>query len=176
MQYASFNYPKYIYQLPRPLGLKGLKKKRDLRKHCGGYYSPEPRPISGSHPGGSFYLGSDFEPGRYIKRADEIIRLNHTGWFIDDFQDQTMFGIVIFLPHGRFLAGWSMGEGMGSSYDGEIYTDAEEAARAADSLAENAAECEREYQEEEAARLEDEERNQGGDAEEQLKETMGDEI
>jgi hypothetical protein len=160
MTYASFNYPKYIYQLPRPLGLQGLKKKRDMRKHSGGYYNPEPRPIVGSHPGGSFYLGSDFEPGRYIKRADEIICLNHTGWFADNFQDQTIFGIVIFLPHGRFLAGWSMGEGMASSYDGEIYTDAEEAARAADSLAEDAAEAEREYQEEE-------ERNQGDDAEEE---------
>jgi hypothetical protein len=86
--------------------------------------------------------------------------LNHTGWFADNFQDQTIFGIVIFLPHGRFLAGWSMGEGRASSYDGEIYTDAEEAARAADSLAEDAAEAEREYQEEE-------ERNQGDDAEEE---------
>lgn len=164
--FAGFNYPKYIYQLPKPCNPAGLRKKRELRKHCSGYYASEPRPVSGAHPGGSFYLGSDFEPGRYIKRADEVTRLDHTGWYTDAFQDQTIFGIVIFLPHGRFLAGWSMGAGMASSYDGELYTDAEEAAQAADSMAEHAAEAEREYQEEEERKRQEEEENQGSDEEE----------
>lgn len=70
------------------------------------------------------------------------------------------------LTHGRFAAGWSMGEGMASEVAGEIYTDIIEAARAADSEAEAAAEVEREYQEQERTRQDEEEANQGGDAEE----------
>ena len=52
------------------------------------------------------------------------------------------------LPHNRgFLAGWSMGEGMISEIEYTVYDDERDAAWAADSLAENAAEKEREFQE-----------------------------
>ena len=52
------------------------------------------------------------------------------------------------LPHNRgFLVGWSMGEGMISEIEYTIYDDERNAARAADSLAEEAAEKEREFQE-----------------------------
>lgn len=164
--FAGFNYPKSIYQLPTPSNLEGVKKKRALRECCGPYYQDNPAQVTWAHPGGSFYLGSDFEPGRYIRRADEIIRLGHTGWYCDEFQEQTIFGIVIYLPHGKFLAGWSMGEGMASAYEGEIYDDETEAARAADQLAKATAEEELEYLEEQRELKELEERNQGADAEE----------
>lgn len=164
--FAGFNYPKSIYQLPTPCNLEGVRKKRALRKYCGPYYQNNPAPVTGPHPGGFFYLSSDFEPGRYIKRADEIIRLDHTGWFCDDFPDQTIHGIVIYLPHGKFLAGWSMGEGMASNYDGDIYDDETEAAHVADQIAEIAAENAREYQEDQRRLEKQEEQNQGADAEE----------
>ena len=52
------------------------------------------------------------------------------------------------LPHNRgFLAGWSMGEGMISEIEYAIYDDEREAAKVADSLAEETAEKEREFQE-----------------------------
>ena len=52
------------------------------------------------------------------------------------------------LPNNRgFLAGWSMGEGMISEIEYIIYDDEHETAWAADSLAEEAAEKEREFQE-----------------------------
>ena len=52
------------------------------------------------------------------------------------------------LPHNRgFLIGWSMGEGMISEIEYAIYDNGREAALAADSLAEETAEKEREFQE-----------------------------
>ena len=52
------------------------------------------------------------------------------------------------LPHNRgFLAGWSMGEGMISEIEYTVYDDERNAAWAADSLAEDVAEKEREFQE-----------------------------
>lgn len=145
--YASFKYPKAIYQLPTPCNLQGVKKKRELRKHCGPYYKPEPHPVTGPHPGGSFYLNSDFMPGRSWQWGDEVVDLGHSGWYCDEYGDTIARGLVICLPHGRFLAGWSLGEGMTSGYDGALYTDQEEAARAADEEARIVAEHEQEYHE-----------------------------
>ena len=52
------------------------------------------------------------------------------------------------LPNNRgFLAGWSMGEGMISEIEYAIYDDERNAAQVADSLAEDIAEKEREFQE-----------------------------
>lgn len=89
-----------------------------------------------------------------LERADEVVDLRHTGWFIDEFCDETYHGIVARLPGSRgFLAGWSMGEGMITVLERYIYEDIEDAAHAADSIAENAAENERLYQEEESTDL-----------------------
>lgn len=145
--FASFKYPKTIYQLPTPCNLQGLKKKHELRKHCGPYYKPEPCPVTGVHPGGSFYLYSDFMPGRSWQWADEIVNLEHTGWFCDEHGGTIARGLVIGLPHGRFLVGWSLGENMASGYAGTLYDNIEEAARAADEEARIVAEHEREYHE-----------------------------
>ena len=89
-------------------------------------------------------------PGRW-QWADELSfsPIKHTGWWIDEYQEEKIRGFVIRLNHGRgFLAGWSMGEGMCAELDSYIYDDEDAAAYAADSMAENAALAEREYQEE----------------------------
>jgi hypothetical protein len=78
----------------------------------------------------------------------EGVRIRHTGWFTDDYRDEKIRGLVFTLPKGRgFLAGWTMGEGMASFVECDIYETADEAAHAADSLAEDAADDEREARE-----------------------------
>lgn len=58
---------------------------------------------------------------------------------------QEFVAIIARLPHGRgYLAGFTMGEGMAASLDGHIWTDIEDAARAAYDEAESAADREAE--------------------------------
>lgn len=80
--------------------------------------------------------------------ADEIsgAGIRHNGWYSDQYQDQTIRGIVAMLPHGRFLAGYAMGEHMAAAIDADIYSDIVDAARMADECARIAAEREMEYQ------------------------------
>jgi hypothetical protein len=159
--FAGFNFPRYIPEIRR-------SSKYDKRTSRSIYYHA-PKPLTaGPHPGRGFYLDNHGSPNRW-KWADEIsgASIRHTGWYSDEYGDaEKIRGVVIYLPHGRMLAGWSMGEGMASSIDGDIYTDEIEAARAADSIAEAAAEQEREYQAEIEEERRQEEHNQGDDAEE----------
>lgn len=137
-----------------------LKKCRGKNRVCGPYTTTR-KLITGSHPGKTFYLDSDFQPFNRWTWADNVAdtRIHHTGWYCDEYQDSKIRGIVVNLPHSKFLAGWSMGEGMISEIDGTVYLDEREAAWAADSLAEQVAEKERECQEEqEAIRIEEERR------------------
>lgn len=154
--FAGFTFPKHVWTLPKGKLAKRLEQARNFV--CGSYYhSPPPRVPFKDH-GTGFYLESDGMPGLRWKFADEIIRLNHKGWYCDEFQDSTIRGIVFTLPKSRgFLAGWTMGEEMASSVECDIYETQKEAARAADSLAESVAEKEREYQEEQRAKEEAEE-------------------
>jgi hypothetical protein len=50
------------------------------------------------------------------------------------------------LPHGRFMAGWSMGEHMASAIEPGVFDDIDEAAQMADEHARVAADNQREYQ------------------------------
>jgi len=161
--FAGFTFPRYIPELRR--------SKFDNRTSRSVYYHA-PKPLDGKHPGKGFYLESD-NPSRW-EWADEVdgARIDHTGWFCDDYQSETIRGIVVRLPHGRYLAGWSMGEGMASEVGGTLYTDETEAARAADSEAEAAAERERDYQEEQR-RLQDEEEAEAERAEAELERNQG---
>jgi hypothetical protein len=161
--WAGFAWPRYVADMA--CGLDALRRKRDLRQHCGGYFHA-PRPEKAG-TGRGFYLGpqgrhGDGQPFRRWEWADEVsgVRIGHTGWFCDQHQDSKIRGIVVSLPHGRFLAGWSMGENMASSVDGTVYNNAQDAAYAADSMAESAAEQEREYQE----RQEEEQEEEGAEA------------
>ena len=141
--FAGFSFPKHVWTLPRGSMARRLAARNPVV--CGNYYHcPKPN----SNEGIGFYLASDGSPALRWQWADEVINLGHKGWYSDEFGDSELIrGVVFRLPHGRgFLAGWSMGEGMGSSLDLGIYGDEESAAFAADSMAERAAEAAREYQ------------------------------
>lgn len=157
-RFAGFQFPKHVWTLPRGTMQKRLRDRKSTFG-CGDYYHA-PKPISGHSNGMGFYLDSDGQPfGRWMY-CDDVngANIHHTGWFCDEFQDSKIRGIVARLPHGRgFLAGWTMGESMASEVDAYVYDDEVDAARAADSLAEQAAERQREFEQEERERLEQEE-------------------
>lgn len=125
--FAGFSWPRHVATLECG-SLAARLADRKAPFGCGNYYhAPSPNNTAGR----GFYLNSS---GRA-----EGLRYETTGntWRAgeDSFQ-----GIVLRLPHGRgFLAGWTMGEGTASSLDYEIYEDIDDATRAADSLAESAA-------------------------------------
>lgn len=123
-------------------------------------------------------IGGDTDslrPFRFVGFADEVDGgPDHTGWYADEYRDgSTMMRGAVFQIPARdgsplFLAGYEWGEGTGKRFTsgggcieyggrGDTYESKEEAARAADSLAEYAAEVEREYQETESARIREEE-------------------
>ena len=153
--FAGFDFPKYLWTLPKGPWRKRLEHMR--RPVTGGYYgSPS---INGS--GTMFYLESDFMPNLRWKWCDEVCtRIRHIGWCCYDAgYGDTIRGLVMRLPNNRgFLAGWSMGEGMSSFVGYDVFLDEVDAAQCADSMAENAAEREREYlAEQEAVREVEEE-------------------
>ena len=143
---ASFS-EKQVLWFPCPVNQ--LKKRRGKNRVCGPYYTTR-QLITGRHSGKSFYLGSDFSPDLRWQWCDDVTsRINHTGWFTNEYGDGDIIrGIVFRLPRSRgFLAGWSMGEGMITGRGCTIYGDETAAAYAADSMAEYIAKQEREYQE-----------------------------
>ena len=146
-RFAGFSWPRYVAR--GYFGIDTIKRKRESRKYAGEYYH-SPRPLERGNNGQSFYLESDGQPfRRWDWCTDVCSRIRHDGWYIDNFCNETIAGIVVYLPHGRILAGWSMGKGMSSFVDtSRVFGDVEEAARAADELAEYAAEREREHQRE----------------------------
>lgn len=144
--FAGFTFPRYVATLA--IGPAALRRQRELRKVCGGYFHA-PRPNDNS--GRGFYLGDAGMPCKRWEWASD------TEWYADDDGHTTMRGIILRLPHGRFLAGYSMGEGMASGVGATVYDDESEARAAADEEARVTAESEREYQAEERARFDEEE-------------------
>lgn len=126
---------------------------------CGPYMFTRQPTRTGRCEGFGGYLGhGEINDGSMVRLrialAGDVVRLEHTGWYCDQFQDQTMCGIVARLPRSRgFLAGWTMGVGMCCSFDGRVHETIEEAARAADEEARIGAEREREHQEEQDAEI-----------------------
>lgn len=146
--FAGFTYPRYLSVLDqRPLSRR-LADRRQPR--CAGAYYTNGEPITRETAKALFfYLDDAGQPGRHWEWADEIDRsIAHRGWYTDPNGDrETIRGLVVYLSHGRCLAGWSMGRGMGSAVETDrIYTDPHEAAHAADEAARIAAEHERDYQ------------------------------
>ncbi|MNK49865.1 hypothetical protein D3C87_687300 [compost metagenome] len=76
--------------------------------------------------------------------AHDVLRDLHRGWFTDTMQDEKAIGIIARLPHGRFLAGYRWTSNDERVYFGDVHTDADEAAHAADGHAEAFAEMARE--------------------------------
>lgn len=139
-QFAGFTWPRMVAR--SAFGPALLRNKWAGRKFASEYrHAPRPEDAGA---GRGFYLNDAGQPFTRWRWADDVIKLRHNGYFcgID-----TIRPIVAILPHNRFLAGWSLGEGMASAVEGEIYYTPEDAAHAADSMAEQAAEREREYQE-----------------------------
>jgi hypothetical protein len=66
------------------------------------------------------------------------------GYYTDHEGHDTLVPCLALLPHGRFLAGYTMGEGMITNFEEEIYTDEREAWLAAHQMASQHAETERE--------------------------------
>lgn len=135
-----------VHNLKRP-----LTERFKTRKVCGPYVCTRMTADSNVF----LYLDSygDCGDGPIALRVfpcheSEEVRINHTGWYTDDDgMKDTIYGIVARLPHGRgFLAGWSMGAGMATSLEREVYDSESSACHAADSIAERTAEREREYQ------------------------------
>lgn len=117
---------------------------------------------------------------RFVGYADECIRLGHTGWYGDAAGEgfNTWRGVVFQLPAKdgaeRFLAGAEWGDSSGRTFDvgggfldidgaGCIYESKEDAAHAAESIAQNTAEADRE--EDERFRAEEAEREEAEEAE-----------
>lgn len=77
-------------------------------------------------------------PVRSIRFCDDVARIDHKGWYVDDDGCRGVVrGIVADLPHGRFLSGYV--ESDNDSYvlfTEDIFDNADDAARDADSEAE----------------------------------------
>lgn len=142
--FAGFTWPRYVARMAA--GAAALRRKHSARRVCGEYYHA-PRPEQAG-TGRGFYLASDGQPFTRWRWADDAYSgIGHTGWYTDAHgEGDRIRGIVVALPHGRFLAGWSMGEGMASTVEcAPVFGSAIDAAIYADRLAESAAEVEREY-------------------------------
>jgi len=152
--FAGLDFPKYLWTLPKGKPVKRLEAAR--QPFTGGYiHAPTPN-ARGIRSARFFYLESDLMPRLRWQWCDQVLpRLAHTGWFCDEHQDSKIRGLVLTLPRSRgFLAGWSMGESFASELDCYVYETAEDAARAADSMAERAAENQREFEAKERAEME----------------------
>ncbi len=135
--FTGFNNPRYLAVLP-----KGNKQARtDRYKHTGGYRSSNVNTALGIMPyhivvNHYFYFNEngkgDFMPcTRYT--------LGSIQYYCDESGGNTIQGIVLLLPHGKYLAGWTMGQDMISMVECNAYTNKCEAARYADTLAEQEA-------------------------------------
>ena len=92
----------------------------------------------------------------FVGYADEIVRLRHNEWFCDDFCDETMRGVVYRFTGRRhgFIAGHNDPYNDGPAYVWlKPFESDKDAARYADDMARVDAEAEREFQEQENARL-----------------------
>lgn len=99
------------------------------------------------------------EIGRFVGASHTLLpRFQHKGWYVDEHCHETTMGVVYRLPHGRFLSGASdpwqcdkRGEGPWLMAP-DVYDCTDEAARAADRIAELYAERLREDSERENAK------------------------
>ncbi len=119
-------------------------------------------PINASDPERAarrFYEDAEQAGLRFVGWADESLRLRHTGWYSDNYAEETFRGAIFRLPgkcgKERFVAGY--GESMSDGFVldlSEVWNDDQfGAAREADRLAERAGEDAREYEAKESATL-----------------------
>lgn len=88
-------------------------------------------------------------PTRSSRDVHQILRsIDHEGWYCDDDDSSNLcIGVVASLPHRRFLAGYRLTEsGEVVLFANRLFDDERDAAHFADSVAEQYAERERDYQ------------------------------
>ena len=96
---------------------------------------------------------------RWVGKSDDLIRLDHTGYYTDNFQDETVHGEVYQMParNGEPVYIPAVNDPCNENCACLDFTsttsDKEDAARWADSMAEKWAEMEREYQAEESRKV-----------------------
>jgi len=107
----------------------------------------------GSSRDAIWYIHDEYAvPGRRVLDCGDVMRASDrfyardipTGWYTDNDQRETAIGIVIDLPHGKFLAGYRWDSNGEHVVYPEMYDDKIDAARAADAHAEVFAEMARE--------------------------------
>ena len=89
--------------------------------------------------------GEQFRREWFCDELPDGPRIDHTGWFCDEYQEERARGIVALLPHGRFIAGYWMSMNDERVYFGTVYDNGRDAALAADEHARVIAEQETEY-------------------------------
>lgn len=87
-------------------------------------------------------------PVRRVRFADAVTRISHKGWYVDcegNGDRGVIRGIVASLSHGRFIAGWHWSDNGEYSLDtNEVFSNDDDAAKAADNAAERIADDYRE--------------------------------
>ncbi len=133
-------------------------------KHAGDLH----RGMNGGAPIWYAHAGAAFRREKYADECYQGIR--HEGWFTDADCAMKARGIVVRLPHGKFLAGYEWDDNGERVYFPEIFTDESDAACRADGHAESfAADCrEHDAKDREAQKLQDE----AGDMAHQLAEKL----
>lgn len=148
-----------------PLAERLAAFKRNEPRKLGGHWTDENQKwhyvpdntIQDSRFGAAFKIGSfncrwcEDVSGHFRETdfADKIVRLNHRGWFVDNFQSETTRGQVLQLParHGQTLFMAACTDPCNPNcavVEIYLYDNKEDAARAADLLAERYAEDSRE--------------------------------
>ncbi len=145
--FAGFTWPRYLAVLPEGTLAERLAKSKEPTCTGGYYHAPKPD----SREGKGFYLGSngDGMPAPRYELTGDTFSFNEDGDSIE--------GLILRLPHGRFLAGDSMGEGMSSGVDRIVFADEYEAREAARNSAEATAERQAEHEAEDRERMAEEE-------------------
>lgn len=151
-------------QLERYKSLQATRKRRSRSISYNQEFVPEGQPYERYRWVENITSGLRFRGKVHEIKVDGYSRpiINHRGWYLDEFQDETCWGIVVQLPAGRdhkprFVPGYQL------SYDEEdsatldfhsMTEDLTQAIRNADSMARIMSEEEREYQRKERIKTE----------------------
>lgn len=114
----------------------------------------------GTCDGGHYELRVLTSPRVSIPRS----KSNIVGYYTDEYGDaETLQPCLALLPHGRYLAGWTMGEEMSTGFEPDVYEDERAAWQVAHRIAERDAEAEREYRASRCPKCYDNERRGDGE-------------
>jgi len=140
------NTPRRLDELRKRATATGAPDWRHFRASCMDIERHEELCAGQQSNGARIWYTHGDEPFRNERYADDVdgAHIDHTGWFVNDEQDEKTRGIVGRLTHGRFIAGYEDAGGARVYFD-RVHDDEREEARAADREAEIVADNEREY-------------------------------